>query len=112
MASAAPVLLAPPGLKVRAATAATAVLAEEAVLMVKALADLVLVTTIATEDAANIRQQTLINIEAKGKAGFGGGNDRGVVVVVVTKATTAVAAETQRWPRQQKRWRQWRQRGR
>jgi hypothetical protein len=112
MASAAPVLLAPPGLKVRAASAAMAVLAEEAVWMAKALADLALVTTIATEDAANIRQQASINIEAKGKAGFGGGNDRGVIVVVVTKAMTAVAAETQQCWRQQKRWRQWWQRGR
>jgi hypothetical protein len=73
---------------VRAATAVEAVLAEEAVLMAEALAvaDVALVSTFATEDADNIRQQTTIN-----------SNDRGDVVAVVTKATTAVAAATQRW---------------
>ena len=54
-------LLAPPGLKVRAAAAAEAVMAEEAALMVEALADVALETTIATADADNIRQQTTIN---------------------------------------------------
>ena len=66
-----------------------------------AVADVALVSTFATEDADNIRQQTTIN-----------GNDRGDVVAVVTKATTAVAAATQRWRRQQKRWRRWQRRGR
>ncbi len=46
-------LLAPPGLKVRAATSAEVVMAEEAALMVEALA-------IVTADADNIRQQTTI----------------------------------------------------
>jgi hypothetical protein len=54
-------LLAPRGLKVRAAAAAEAVMAEEAALMVKAMADVVLEMTIATADADNIRQQTTIN---------------------------------------------------
>ena len=54
-------LLAPPGLKGRAAAAAEAVMAEEAALMVEALADVTLETTIATADADNIRQQTTIN---------------------------------------------------
>jgi hypothetical protein len=54
-------LLAPPGLKVRAATAAEVVIAEEAALMVEALADVALETTIATADADNIRQQKTIN---------------------------------------------------
>jgi hypothetical protein len=54
-------LLVPPGLKVRAATAAEAVMAEEAALMVEALANVALETTIATADADNIRQQTTIN---------------------------------------------------
>ncbi len=95
-------LLAPPGLKVGAVTAAEAVLAEEAVLIAEALADVTLAMTIATTDADNIRQQTTINIEARGKAMSGGGNDRGVVVTVVTKAMMAVAAVTQRWCQQQK----------
>ncbi len=51
----------PPGLKVRAAAAAEAAMAEEAALMVEALVDAVLETTIATTDADNIRQQTAIN---------------------------------------------------
>ena len=101
----------PPGLKVRAAAAAEAVLAEEAVLMVEALADAALATTIATADADNIRQQTTINLEARGKAVSGIGNDRGVVVAVVTMATTAVVAATQQWQRQQKQWRRWRRQG-
>ena len=54
-------LLAPHGLKVRAAAAAEAVMAEEAALMVEALADVVLERTIATADADNTRQQTTIN---------------------------------------------------
>ena len=54
-------LLAPPGLKMRAATAAEVVMAEEAALMVEALADVALETTIATADADNIRQQKTIN---------------------------------------------------
>ena len=54
-------LLAPPDLKVRAAAAAEAVMAEEAALMVETLADVALETTIATADADNIRQQTTIN---------------------------------------------------
>ena len=66
-----------------------AVLAEKAVLMTEALADVVLATTIATAYADNIRQQTTINIEARGKVVSGGGNDRGVVVSVVTTATMA-----------------------
>jgi hypothetical protein len=49
-------LLAPPGLKVRAAVAAEAVMAEEAALMVEALVDVTLETKIATADADNIRQ--------------------------------------------------------
>jgi hypothetical protein len=53
-------LLAPPGLKVRAAAAAEAVMAEETALMVEALADVTLETTIATADADNIRQQITI----------------------------------------------------
>jgi hypothetical protein len=93
---------------VRAAAAAEAVLADEAVLMAEALVDVVLALTIATEDADNIRKQTTINIEARGKAVSGGGNDRGDVVAVVTKATTAMAAATHRWRRQRKRWRRWR----
>ena len=104
-------LLAPPGLKVRAAAAAERVLAEEAVLMAEALADVALATTIATADADNIRQQTTINLEARGKAVSGIGNDRGVVVAVVTMATTAVVAATQQWRRQQKQWRRWRRQG-
>jgi hypothetical protein len=43
--------MAPPGLKVRAAAAAEAVLAEEAALMAEALADVVLATTITMVDA-------------------------------------------------------------
>ena len=54
-------LLAPPGLKVRAAIAAEAKMAEEAVLMVEALADVALETTIATADADNIRKKKKIN---------------------------------------------------
>ena len=79
----------------RAATAVETVLAEEAVLMAEALADVALVTTITTADADNIRQQTTINIEAGGKAVSGVGNDRDIVVAVVTTATTSVAAGTQ-----------------
>ena len=45
--------------------------------------------TIATAYADNIRQQTTINIEARDKVVSGGGNDRGVVMVVVTTATMA-----------------------
>ena len=45
-----------------------------------AVADVALVSTFATEDADNIRQQTTIN---------GNDRDRGDVVAVVTKATTA-----------------------
>ena len=95
---------APVCLKVRAAAAAEAVLAEEAALMAEALADVTLTTTIAMACADNIRQQTTINIEARGKAISGGGNDRGVVLAVVTTATAAVAVVTQQWRRQQKRW--------
>jgi hypothetical protein len=51
----------PPRLKARAAAAVEAVMAEEAALMVEALADVELETTIATADADNIRQQTTIN---------------------------------------------------
>ena len=54
-------LLAPPSLKVRAATAAETVMAEEAALMIEALADVALEMTIATADADNIRQQITIN---------------------------------------------------
>jgi hypothetical protein len=97
---------------VRAAAAAEAILAEEAVLIVEALADAALAMTIATADADNIRQQTTINIEAMGKAVSGVGNDRDVVVAVVTTAMTAVVAATQRWQRLQKQWRWWRRRGR
>ena len=71
------------------------VLAEEAVLMAEALADVALVTSITTADADNIRQQTTINIEAGGKAVSGVGNNRDIVVAVVTTATTLVAAGTQ-----------------
>jgi hypothetical protein len=46
---------------VRVAAAAEAVLAEDAVLMAEALADVTLGTTIATADADNSRQQTTIN---------------------------------------------------
>jgi hypothetical protein len=46
---------------VRAAAAAEAIMVEEAVLMVEALADVALETTIATADADNIRQKTTIN---------------------------------------------------
>jgi hypothetical protein len=46
---------------VRAAAAAEAVMAEEAALMVEALVDVSLKTTIATADADTIRQQTKIN---------------------------------------------------
>ena len=80
--------------------------------MAEALADVALATTNATAYADNIRQQTTINIEARGKVVSGGGNDRGVVVAVVTTAMTAVVAATQRWRRQPKQWRWWRQRGR
>jgi hypothetical protein len=45
----------------RAAAAAEAIMVEEAVLMVEALADVALETTIATADADNIRQKTTIN---------------------------------------------------
>ena len=44
----------------RAAAAAEAVMAEETALMVEALADVTLETTIATADADNIRQQITI----------------------------------------------------
>ena len=73
-----------------------AVLAVEAVLMAEVL--------VATEDADNIRQQTTISIEARGKAVSGIGNDRDVVVAVVIMATTAVAvaAATQRWQQERK----------
>jgi hypothetical protein len=54
-------LLAPPGLKVRAAEEADTVLEEEAALMAEALADVALAMTIATADADNSRQQTTIN---------------------------------------------------
>jgi hypothetical protein len=54
-------LLAPPGLKVRAAEEADTVLEEEAALMAEALADVALAKTIATADADNSRQQTTIN---------------------------------------------------
>ena len=96
----------------RAAAAAEAILAEEAVFIVEALADAALAMTIATADADNIRQQTTINIEAMGKAVSGVGNDRDVVVAVVTTALTAVVAATQRWQRLRKQWRWWRRRGR
>jgi hypothetical protein len=46
---------------VRAAAAAEAIMVEEAVLMVEALADVALETTIGTADADNIRQKTTIN---------------------------------------------------
>jgi len=46
---------------VRAAEEAETVLAEEAALMVEALADVALATTFATVDADNSRQQTTIN---------------------------------------------------
>ena len=51
----------------RAATAAEAVMAEEAVLMVEVLADVTLAMTIAMADADNIRQQITISngLEAK-----------------------------------------------
>ena len=45
--------------------------------------------TVAMAYADNIRQQTTINIEARGKVVSGGGNDRGVVVAVVTTVTMA-----------------------
>ena len=96
----------------RAAAAAEAILAEEAVLIVEALADAALAMTIATADADNIRQQTTLNIEAMGKAVSGVGNDRDVVVAVVTTALTAVVAATQQWQRLRKQWRWWRRRGR
>ena len=54
-----------------------------------------MVATIATADVDSIRQQTTINIEARGKAVSGIANNRGVVVAVVTMVTTAVAAVTQ-----------------
>jgi hypothetical protein len=46
---------------VRAVATAEAIMAEEAGLMVEALADVGLATTIATADAINIRQQATIN---------------------------------------------------
>ena len=79
-------------MRVRAATVVEAVLAEEAVLMAEVL--------VATEDADNIRQQTTISIEARGKAVSGGGNDRGVVMAVATTATTVVVTATQQWLQQ------------
>ena len=52
----------PPGLKVRAAEEAEMVLAEEAALIVEALAYVALATTIARVDAtADNKQQTTIN---------------------------------------------------
>ena len=54
-------LLAPPGLKVRAAEEADTVLEEEAALMAEALVDVALATTIATAEADNSRQQTTLN---------------------------------------------------
>ena len=45
----------------RVAEEAETVLAEEAVMMAEALADVALATTIATADADNSRQQTTIN---------------------------------------------------
>ena len=63
----------------RAAAAAEAVLAEEAVLMAEALVDAASPIAIATADADNIRKQTTIKIEARGKAVSGIGNDRDVV---------------------------------
>jgi hypothetical protein len=65
--------------------------------MAEALADVALATTIATAYADNIRQQTTINIEARGKVVSGSGNDRGVIVALVTTATTSVVAATQQW---------------
>jgi hypothetical protein len=89
---------------VRAAIAAEAKMAEEAVLMVEALADVTLETTIATADADNIRHQTTINtrLGAQRTTVSGSGNDRGVVMAVVTKAATALVAVTQQLRWQQK----------
>jgi hypothetical protein len=79
---------------VRAAKEAETVLAEEAVLMVEALAYVALVTTIVTADAtADNKQQSTTG--SRGKALSGGGNGRGVVVVVET-AVAAAAATQQR----------------
>jgi len=59
-------LLAPPGLKVRAAKEAEKVLAEEAALMVEALAYVALAMTIATADAtANNKKQSTKALGAK-----------------------------------------------
>ena len=52
-------------------------MAEEAALMVEALADVTLETTIATADADNIRQQTTINNRLGAKPGSDNGNDGG-----------------------------------
>ena len=87
----------------RASTAAEGVLSEEAVLMAEVLADIALaIMTIAMSYADNIRQQTTINIEARGKAVSGGCNDIGVIMVVVTAAMMAVVVATQRWRQQPK----------
>jgi len=80
-------LLAPPGLKVRAAKKA-----EEAALMAEAQADVALVTTIATADADNSRQQTTINNRLGAKP-------------CLAVATTEVAS-WRLWQRQRQRRRQ------
>jgi len=99
---------------VRAAKEAETVLAEEAALMVEALAYVALGTTIATADAtADIKQQSTTG--SRGKALSVGGNGRGVVVVVVTAVVVAVAvavATQRRQQKQRRRWQRWRQRGR
>ena len=94
----------------RASAAAEAVLAEEAVLMAEALADVALATTNATAYADNIRQQTTINIEARCKAVSGDGNDRGGIVAVVA-ASEAAAAPAAAWHCGGGQWRQQRVRG-
>jgi hypothetical protein len=98
----------PPGLKVSRATAAVEmVMAEEAALMVEAMADVELETTIATADADNIRQQTTINnrLGAQLCLAVATTEVSSFIMAVVTKAATALAATTHR-----RRW--WQRRGR
>ena len=64
-------------------------------MMVEALVDVALATTIATADADNSRQQTTINNRLR-QAVSGGGSDRGGVVAIVA-ASEAVAAPAVAW---------------
>ena len=70
-------------------------MADQAVLIVEAMADVALVTTIATADADNSRQQTTIN-NRLGQAVSGGGSNKGGIVAIVA-VSEAVAAPAVAW---------------